>query len=120
MCGDVLETTSDNRPYLTASSNPNKTQERLKPGPADRVVDLGGGMIRERSRPFTIHPSNLRHPYTNFVHALIGTGNFSAAVHRLCKLQRPILCVDPSEALLVQAKAHPEGECIIVIPIFFE
>lgn len=33
-------------------------------------------------------------------------------MHRLCKLQRPILCVDPSEALLVQAKAHPEGEFV--------
>lgn len=38
-----------------------------------------------------------------------GTGNFSAAFHRLCGLTQKVLCVDPYESLLAQARAHPEG-----------
>lgn len=38
-----------------------------------------------------------------------GTGNFSAAFHRLCGLTHKLLCVDPYESLLAQARAHPEG-----------
>lgn len=51
-----------------------------------------------------------------------GTGNFSAAFHRLCGLIHQILCVDPYDSLLVQARAHPEGGfvCVITIDTVFD
>jgi ubiquinone/menaquinone biosynthesis C-methylase UbiE len=51
--------------------------ERLQTTPSGRVVDLGGG-----------------------------TGNFSAALHKECKLEQRILCVDPSGPLLAQCQKH--------------
>lgn len=50
---------------------------RLQTTPSSRVVDLGGG-----------------------------TGNFSAALHKECKLEQRILCVDPSGPLLAQCQKH--------------
>jgi len=52
-------------------------QTRLQAAPDSRVVDMGGG-----------------------------TGNFSAAFYRECELEEPVLCVDPSRALLAQAQRH--------------
>lgn len=51
--------------------------ERLQTTPSSRVVDLGGG-----------------------------TGNFSAALHKECKVEQRILCVDPSGPLLAQTEKH--------------